>query len=104
MAKKEPPLENTDQAPLRPSNIVVEEYDGSKRCFEADKYDDLLWLYNTLNKGGGFKSVKFMYCTGQELKLQLVVGFRYVGDQIKEPIVFDNPQLEAIHSKLFMEQ
>jgi hypothetical protein len=105
MAKSaEKPLENTPVAPLRPSTVVVEEYDGTKRNIEAEKYDDLLWIYNVLVAKGGYKSVKFIHCSGNELKVQLFVGFRYVGTHTKENIVFENPAIEAIHSKLFTEQ
>jgi hypothetical protein len=105
MAKStEKPLESTPIAPLRPCSVVVEEYNGNKRCIEAEKYDDLLWIYNVLVGKGGYKSVKFIHCSGNELKLQLVVGFQYVGTHVKENIIFENPALEEIHNELFMEK
>lgn len=103
MAKVEP-IMPTEINPLQPSSLVVVSNDGTSHKFDAEKYNDLMWLYTEFTKDRGkYRSVTLYYCTGQKLIPQLVVGVRLVGEGCKDPVHYESSEARALHERNYME-
>lgn len=85
--------------------VVTEMNDsGLSHVYEAATTPDALWLYLFFEKTGNFKSVRLMDSSGQQWEVGLHVSARLVKHGEKVVTTFDDHQIEAIHSDLFLEQ
>jgi hypothetical protein len=63
-----------------------------------------MWLYAQFTRDRGkYHKVELRYCTGQSLKVQLVISYRLVGEGCKESCHYENEVAREIHERHFIE-
>lgn len=82
---------------------VTEKENGITHRYSADTAPDALWLYNQMLYTCKYSKVRLVDSTGCEWVLGLRVEARLMKQDEKPIVIFEDPEVEKLHSKLFME-
>lgn len=72
--------------------------------FDAQTTSDALWLYNQLVSEDKYDKVRLMDASGAQWVVGLKVEARLMKEDEKPVVIFEDPELERIHSTLYLEQ